>query len=79
MRIWEGMKKTGYISYKVNPSDVDSHISEFNELSLDDKKKFLMEVLDKNMLYVNYCDIDDEEYGISDEDKAFNRSFYGED
>lgn len=37
-----------------------------------------MELLDKNLLYVNYCDIDDEEYGISAEDKAFTRSFYGE-
>ena len=25
----------------------------------------------KNLLYVNYCDIDDEEFGISDEDKAY--------
>lgn len=77
--IWDKMKKTGYISYKVKPSEIDSHISEFKELTLTDKKKFLMDVLDKNMLYVNYCDIDDEEYGISEEDKAFNHSFYGED
>ena len=25
------------------------------------------------------CDIDDEEFGISDDDKAFTRSFYKED
>jgi len=37
-----------------------------------------MELLDQNLLYVNYCDIDDEEYKISDEDKAFTKSFYGE-
>lgn len=37
-----------------------------------------MEILDKNLLYVNYCDIDDEEFGISDKDKAFTRSFYRE-
>lgn len=37
-----------------------------------------MEILDKNLLYVNYCDIDDKEFGISDEDKAFTRSFYRE-
>ena len=35
-----------------------------------------MEILDKNLLYVNYCDLDDSEYGISNEDKAFTRSFY---
>ena len=39
--------------------------------SFEEKKDFLMKLLDKNLLYVNYCDMDDEEYGISDEDKAF--------
>ena len=47
-------------------------------LSLEEKKRLLMEILDKNLLYVNYCDMDDEEFGISDADKAFTRSFYGE-
>jgi adenine-specific DNA-methyltransferase len=35
-----------------------------------------VELLDKNQLYVNYCDIDDEDYNISDADKAFTKSFY---
>ncbi len=69
---------TGFISSKVNPKDIDENAEEFHALSIDDQKRFLMELLDKNLLYVNYCDIDDEEYGISDEDKAFTRSFYGE-
>ena len=37
-----------------------------------------MEMLDKNQLYVNYCDIDDETFNISEEDKAFTRNFYKE-
>lgn len=36
-----------------------------------------MKLLDKNQLYVNLCDIDDETFDISDEDKAFTKSFYG--
>ena len=32
-----------------------------NELA--SAKRFLMEILDKNLLYVNYCDMDDEEFG----------------
>lgn len=32
--------------------------------------------LDKNHLYVNYSEIDDEEYGVSAEDKKLNREFY---
>lgn len=69
---------TGFISSKVNPKEIDVNADDFNALSLDDQKRLLMELLDKNLLYVNYCDIDDEEYAISDSDKAFTRSFYGE-
>jgi len=32
--------------------------------------------LDKNQLYVNYSEIEDETYQISDEDKRLNRNFY---
>lgn len=70
--------KSGFISYKVNPTDISEAASEYAALSMDDKKRFLMEILDKNLLYVNYCDIDDAEFSISDEDKAFTRSFYKE-
>lgn len=76
--IYGRMVKSGFISYKVNPADIDAAADDYATLSLDDKKRFLMEILDKNLLYVNYCDIDDAEFGISDEDKAFTRSFYRE-
>ena len=76
--IWNDMQKSGFISYKVNPKDIDTKFEDFTALSLDDKKKLLMELLDKNQLYVNYCDIDDETFEISKEDKAFTKSFYGE-
>ena len=76
--IYERMIASGFISYKVNPASIAAAADDFAALSLDDKKRFLMEILDKNLLYVNYCDIDDEEFGISDADKAFTRSFYRE-
>lgn len=76
--IYTRIISTGFISSKVNPSDIDVNAIDFTSLALDDQKHFLMELLDKNLLYVNYCDIDDEEFAISEEDKAFTRSFYGE-
>lgn len=78
VEIWNDMSKTGFISCKVNPSEIDLEDVEFAELSLDDKKRFLMELLDKNQLYVNYCDMEDETFAVSEEDKAFTNSFYGE-
>lgn len=76
--IYKKMVKSGFISYKVNPADIDAAADDYAALTLDDKKRFLMKILEKNLLYVNYCDIDDEEFGISDEDKAFTKSFYKE-
>ncbi len=76
--IYNRMLATGFISSKVNPKEIDAAKNDFGELCLDDQKRFLMELLDKNLLYVNYCDVDDEEFAISEEDKAFTRSFYGE-
>lgn len=77
-KLYADILETGFISYKVNPKDIDANSDEFIKLSIDDKKRLLMELLDKNQLYVNYCDIDDETFGISEEDKAFTKSFYGE-
>ncbi len=77
-KIYDRMMKSGFISYKIAPKLIDEAAADYAKLSLDDKKRFLMEILDKNLLYVNYCDIDDAEFDISDADKAFTKSFYGE-
>ena len=77
-KLYGEILETGFISYKVNPNDIDVNSDEFIKLSIEDKKRLLMELLDKNQLYVNYCDIDDETFRISEEDKAFTKSFYGE-
>ena len=76
--IWKEMQEKAFISYKVDPKNINANISEFESLSLDEQKRFLIDVLDKNQLYVNYSEIDDEDYKISDTDKKLNRIFYGE-
>jgi adenine-specific DNA-methyltransferase len=79
IEIYQRMVKSGFISCKVNPKDINAAASDFETLSLEDQKHFLMELLDKNMLYVNYCDMDDEDFEIQETDKMFTRSFYRED
>ena len=79
--IWEiyrRMVESGYISYKVIPAEIDAAVDDFKELTLENQQRFLMELLDKNLLYMNYCDIDDEDFAISAADKKFSRSFYGD-
>jgi adenine-specific DNA-methyltransferase len=76
-KLRETMKKKAFLSYKVDIKTVDKNAKDFANLSIEDQKRFLLECLDKNHLYVNYSEIDDEEYGVSEEDKKFNREFYG--
>jgi len=78
LAIWDEMQKKAFISYKVDPKSINENISDFKELSLKDQKRFLVEILDKNQLYVNYSEIDDKDYNISETDKKLNRMFYGE-
>lgn len=75
-KLYAEILDTGFISCKVNPKDINENIDDFKALPLNEQKRFLMELLDKNLLYVNYCDIEDEEFSISDTDKEFNKSFY---
>lgn len=76
--IWEEMQQKAFISYKVDPKSINEAISDFKELSLDDQKRFLIEILDKNQLYVNYSEIEDKDYEVSETDKKLNKMFYGE-
>ena len=46
-KLYADILETGFISYKVNPTDIDTNSEEFIRLSIDDKKKLLMELLDK--------------------------------
>jgi len=46
------------------------------KLEILDLTKGVRYSLDKNHICVNYSEIDDEEYGVSEEDKKLNREFY---
>lgn len=74
VEIFNALKESEFISYRV---DINKMIDDdFVELPIDDAKKILISIIDKNTLYMNYSDIENEDYSISDEDKAFTKSFY---
>ena len=74
--IWEKIQETGFLSWKVNPQEIDISAEDFTQMSLEDQKRFLIECLDKNLLYVPYSEIDNTEFGISESDKIINNQFY---
>jgi len=76
-KLWDEMKETAFLSYKADPKSIDTNVKDFAGLSLADQKKFLIECLDKNQLYINLSEMEDKEYGVSKEDTELNKNFYG--
>ncbi|WP_214735323.1 site-specific DNA-methyltransferase [Exiguobacterium sp. s154] len=76
-KVFDFMLKEAEIDFKV---DLEKVKDTLHELSLDDQKRTLIKIIDKNQLYYNYSEIDDENVRdlISDNDYAFNKSFYVE-
>lgn len=63
------------ISY-ITKNEIKKADKEFNNLSLEEKKKALITLIDKNKLYINYSDIDDMNYKVTEDEKSFTKSFY---
>ena len=75
LELFELAKKSSFLSYRIDPKKLKKN--EFEKFSLAEQKQILSEIIDNNNLYVNYSDIDDNDYQISAENKKLNHSFYG--
>ena len=76
--LYKEITESEFISYKADINKLKESEQDFQTLQIEDKRNFLIQVLDKNLLYVNYCDMEDEDLAVTEEEKAFARSFYGE-
>lgn len=75
--IYKDLESKAFLDYRI---DLDSILKdkEFKELDLEKKKEVLLSILDSNMDYVLYGDIEDKDYAISSEVIELNRIFYGD-
>lgn len=85
-KLFEVMKQTAHLNYQVELDKILNDTYEvngidelvtFKDLTFDEQKHLLIELLDKNQLYVNADDMNDINLKVSEQDKAFTRSFYG--
>lgn len=76
LAIWQNMQHTAQISYYVDIKAINNNVSEFEQLTIEEQKQLLYDVLDKNYLYLNYSEIADSDYKISQADKQLNDNFY---
>ena len=75
-KIWDRMQQTGFFSWKVEPKQFEKNTKAFEELSLDDQKRFRVECLDKNLLYIPLSEVDNDEFGLDSKDRELTRKFY---
>ncbi|MCR2093414.1 site-specific DNA-methyltransferase [Campylobacter upsaliensis] len=76
-KLYNDLESKAFLDYRI---DLDSILKdkEFKELDLQNKQEALLKILDSNMDYVLYGDIDDRDYAISDETIELNKIFYGD-
>jgi adenine-specific DNA-methyltransferase len=74
--LFNEIKDNAYLNYKVDFMNLINNFEEFKKLNESDKKLVLMDMLDKNLLYLNYTSMADETYDVTEDEKTFSDSFY---
>ena len=77
IKIWAEMVEHYFLNYDVDIKRFKDNQDEFKKLPLEEQKKILVEMLNKNQLYVNLSEIEDAQFKVSNEDKELNKNFYG--
>jgi adenine-specific DNA-methyltransferase len=76
--LWSDIAEDSFLNWYVNPQVPEEAIKDFeaigkSENGLEKQKKLLAELLNKNQLYVNLSEIDDEDFAVSKEDRKCQR------
>lgn len=74
--LFQSILKSPFINYRfgnILPSELLIH---FNSLSYDNKRKLVIDILDKNNLYLGYSEIEDKDYEVSENEIKLNNLFY---
>ena len=77
--LWQDIAENSFLNWYVNEKMPEEAVNDF--IAIDDlaaQKHCLVELLDKNQLYVNLSEIEDADFEVSEEDKVLNKAFYGE-
>lgn len=75
--IYDDLINSPFVLYRVAIKAMEKFKYSFDSLNIEDKKKLLVSIIDKNTLYMNYSDIDNEDYNsLTDSDKEFTKNFY---
>ncbi|RKU30582.1 DNA methylase [Candidatus Poribacteria bacterium] len=75
--LWKDIAENSFLNWYVNAEMPQEAVDDFTAIDdLEAQKHLLVELLDKNQLYVNLSEIDDADFDVSAEDKELNHKFY---
>lgn len=77
--LFDELYQTYFLNYNVRIKDFKEKIvkeDNFIALSLEEKKRMFLTMLDLNQMYVNASDMADKKFGISEQDQALTNAFY---
>jgi adenine-specific DNA-methyltransferase len=74
LKIKEQIEQEAFYKYEVDFTQFD--VEDFSQLSIDEQKQMLLEVLDLNHLYVNLHSMEDNRLSVIEDDKQLTKQFY---
>lgn len=76
VEMYKKLYHNSFISYRVDFDKLKEGLKTFEKFDINEQKQFLISILEKNYLYVNYLDYKDENLNIDKDDIKFSKSFY---
>ena len=77
--LWQDIAENSFLNWYITPEVPEEAVDAFIAIGdVKEQKQLLIELLDKNQLYVNLSEIGDPGFDVSAEDKALNKAFYGD-
>ena len=78
MLVYDRMKENADLDFRLDLQKFEEELPKLG--SVEERRRELIRILDKNQLYYNYANIDDADVRdlITDSDYQFNKSFYNE-
>ena len=74
--IWKEMLEKAFLGYRSSDSKL-IETKTIEKLSETDLKKFLLDAIDNNMLYVPVTEVEDTDYGVDSVTLEYNKQFFG--
>lgn len=77
LAIWQEMLDKAFLGFRASDSKM-MELGVLESLSIVDLKKFLLDTIDNNMLYVPLTEIEDPDYEVDSDTYEYNRQFFGD-